>query len=726
MSIEENALEAVVAGEVEVPGDIYVGVNVVRQHIAEFFYRAQNQRLLASGETVLAIFDCIILERDGSRLGGLTLHDYAVLTDQHLITWGRGLNKDIIDRFPWDDIELDRFGRRNPVEGVVKFTYLMKPIGNKRKIALRGRNNEPVGKIEPASDAPRGTALYLDLMPAGEVKVCVEMMHYFTSPNGIPASAAAFKERFRADVSRSRERLSTVSFLFRPFYIDMGNGMLVEAGSIAEQRWMASPGLTERRASGVASPYRNQAVSASPARSAPARVTPARAARPQPKAVQPAVDPGVQLNAPETNDSPDRGPADYSMTGNVSVIGTSGALNSGNRQTDTIRGVSSNNNTMRGNREASNKENTLRETASLNTSPLNLPSKLDSYEGRVSGRSASAGQSRLTTATPVTRSAPVSRPTAGPRLVREASPPMPPARAAAPPPPARSSDPVQRQMREGGGAYGEMPPATYVSPPTLPIPKMQANIEENVFQEQADAQARALGRPLVVPIALAIPRGLLNIYSVSRLARGLWIDPRNLGRNISDLSQTVGAIGEVVDVVTNDEGARDVALRRFKVAANTTLGDNIIFHYTVWPFIKPIIDALNLPSRGGAISPATRRVEVRKLDDDMMELEDDTLSKEVVGDKTLTDMGPVVAQDRPPVPPPPPTTVIPPTAPTNRVGINQNKRIEVKETTPPVEKVEVESDQRLNSSGKSSSDPTAGMGKPGDEPPPPKSKLGDI
>src|ERR1700694_2203628 len=104
MSIEDKALEAVVAGEVSVPVDIYVGQNTEPQHIAEFFYRAQTQNLLGKDETPLAIFDCIILDREGRRLGGLTLHDYAVITDQHLITWGRGLNKDIIDRFPLADI----------------------------------------------------------------------------------------------------------------------------------------------------------------------------------------------------------------------------------------------------------------------------------------------------------------------------------------------------------------------------------------------------------------------------------------------------------------------------------------------------------------------------------------------------------------------------------------------------------------------------------------------
>ncbi|HEX2909729.1 MAG TPA: hypothetical protein VH186_02905 [Chloroflexia bacterium] len=675
MSIEESAVEAAVSGKIDVPVDIYVGINVVRQHVAEFFYRAKSQGILGSDETALAIFDCVILDREGRRLGGLTLHDYAVITDQHLITWGRGRNKDIVDRFPWEDLNLDKMGRRNAFEGVIKFNYLLKPVGNKRKISLKGHD----ARVETTVQAPaknRGTSLYLDLMPAGEVKVCAEMMQFFISAvNGEP-TAGIFKEHFRADITRSQERLSNISIFLRPFYLDMGNGMLVEAGEMAEPR------------AGKAGPVGGSAVREE-----------IRHARPEPRPARPAPPPPPA--APEP--APTSTAGDYSMSGNVPVIGANQILNTGNRPTDTIRGVSRNNDTMRGAGSGGSKENSLYETASLNTNPYNGPSKLDSYEGRVTGRAPSGGQSRLTqvaTPAPVARIAPPVEKAPAPRPVRENIPP------------------AARITTTRIGASGSvMPPATHVTPPALPIQNKTRLTLSRVRQEVAEIQDSSEERPLVMPIGIALVKGSLNIYSISRLTRGLWIDPRNITRNITDLSQTIGALGDIADVVTTDEGARNVALRRLRISANTSLGNNIIFHYTVWPFIKPIIDALSLPATWDKDSQVTRRISVRKLDDETIELTDETPAREVTGDSGLVDLGPAAGKDTATV-----TTAKPVQVHVAEPPVATAKHITVKE------ELAEDSGPSLNVSGKGNSDPTAGLDQAPEknEPTAPKSKLDDL
>ncbi len=718
MSIEDKALEAVVAGEVSIPVDIYVGQNTEPQHIAEFFYRSHTQNLLGQDETPLAIFDCIILDREGRRLGGLTLHDYAVLTDQHLITWGRGLNKDIIDRFPLADIELDRFGRRNPLEGVIKFYYLMKPVGVKRKISLRSHGTT-AGEVAATEPKPAGTAIYLDLMPAGEVQVCVEMLYFFLKANSGQPNADSFKEHFRPDITRSQARLGRVDFWMRPFYIDMGNGMLVEAGTLADPTGTipaASPGNTPRQ-----SPYRNEAPAARA--QAPERPVPVpaavRAPRPvaaQPRAVQPAAVVGQRITAPETVKSG----TNYAVSGDVPIIESGGALNTGNRQTDTMRGTSRNNDTMRGSSGGGGRETPLVSTVSLNNSPYSGPSKLDSYEGRATGRVST--QSRLSGAG-VRGSQPVARTRAS--TVSESVERMPPARPASVPRPGGAA----RENIPGSGAasVARMPRPTYVSPPRLPLNKTR-NVSNDVLNEMAEQEAKALGRPLVVPIGLAFARGALNAYSISRLARGLWIDPRNFGRNVADLSQTLGVIGDVAELLTTDDEVRNTALRRLKIQANTTLGDNIIFHYTVWPFIKPVIDALNLPGRGGRrIGPARRRVSVRQIEDEMLEKAGTTGTDAA---PNLADMGPMAGQDQAPVQSasrvslrqPPAAERVPiinvPTLPTppTPVEVKEISQAESNPVEPP-----------LNTSGKGPVDPTAGqnLDDAGGTQPGGKSKLDD-
>jgi hypothetical protein len=740
MSVEENAVEAAVAGQVTLPHDLYVGINVVREHMVEFFHRAQSKRLMSSSETALAIFDCIILERDGSRMGGLTLHDYAILTDRSLITWGRGINKDIVDAFPWQDIEIERFGRRNPLEGVVKFTYLMKPTGAKRKISIRTKEGTSVnGDVETVTPT-NGTALYLDLMPAGDVPVCVEMMHYFI--RGGETSVEGFKEKFKNDIAHSIQRASRASFLERPFFVDLGNGMLVEAGTYADARAARESRTVERKVNPPApsSPYRLSGGGNPGSRSMSGGATrpqmvsrpaaPARAAVPPARGSAPLA---RRINAPEATPGGTSGMS-YTMTGDVPTVDSGGALNSGNRNTDTMSGRSSNNDTMRGGGGGGGGAGARRETVSLNTQPYTGPSKLDGGgSGRMTRRTVEEEQQR-------------SADTGGTGAYKPGQPTPPPAPAPTTAAARGETDPdsyARVMMNEGSEV---MPPATYISPPELPLPKvnMGYGADENVLDESADKVARELGRPLAVPIALAVPGFLLNPYSISRIARGLWIDPRNLGRNATDLSRTIDALADITEVVTTDPMLRGEAVRRIRANANTAFGNNIIFHYTIWPFLKPLVDLVDSPMRG---RPFRRKVAVRNVDDEIAENE--TMLRRR-GSAPMADMGNIPAAD-PASPPVSGVRVKVSDEPGVRVTVreepvpnvvqgvaqaaagaanaveNAGKAVAntVDEVVPPTSG----SSEQLNTSGKSPKDPTAGANldaPPSADPNAPKSKLGDM
>jgi hypothetical protein len=79
----------------------YIGKNVERKHIEEFFrYHREPD------EVVIALFDGIIFDGDGKRVGGLTLHDYVILTDRHFVLWARGLQSDVLDRLDYRGVNL--------------------------------------------------------------------------------------------------------------------------------------------------------------------------------------------------------------------------------------------------------------------------------------------------------------------------------------------------------------------------------------------------------------------------------------------------------------------------------------------------------------------------------------------------------------------------------------------------------------------------------------------
>ena len=572
----------------KVPNDIYIGTNVVHRHIFEFFDLATNQLLLGEGEQVLAVFDCVILDETGRRLGGLTLHDYVVLTDKNLITWGRGRSKDVIDKFGWPNIALDRFGRRTPIEGVIKVLYKSRPTGNGRKRRISVRPNRetsvsnPDDKIRPAT-LTGGVSLYLDLMPAGDVRPCVEMMRYLMGVSAGAPSGEGFHDHFRPNILESQHRVAQVALLFQPFYVDAGNGVLIERDAEEERVYRSVPrhitAQAERiRPASPINPYQNGRRANQRGVSSPYRGS----------------------NQARANRMPMRNPDVVVSMDVADAPSSSNSLNRGNRRTTTgaPRKMVS---------ELAMSSNTV----SLNNQGFGGQSKLEAYDRRVTG----GGGSRL-------ERVPAARPE--PALRAASLPPAP-----RPDPVARPVPPLPSQSRErirpANDAGGTARRSGSFNPPVV----------ERLVSEQAN-----FNRPLSMPIGLAIPKLAFNVYNVSRLARGLWIQPQNLGRNVGDLSETLGVVGDVIGLLATDAETRRMAINRLKYAVDRgPLARNLILHYTIWPFIKPIIDWVALPG-SYADAQVYNRVTVRggNIDEAM---------NEMVGDPDLPDMGVVSGSDKP-------------------------------------------------------------------------------
>lgn len=574
---------------VQIPLDLYVGENVVRKHVAEFYYR----NLLAAGEEILAVFDCVILEQSGRRLGGLTLHDYAILTSQHLITWGRGRNRDVVDKFSWSSVVLDKFGKRNPLEGVVKFIYKIKPVGNKRKIAIGKKNGNGNGHDEEAEIPPAqpntkdgAVALYLDLMPSGDVKTCAAMIKHLNGESG-DGSTDGFRNKFRYEIEQSTQRLTTIPELLSPFYIRQANGVYVEADAGEEEVFLKSvpehyivrgtpPSPYQLKSSPYQGTdrvtYRNSVPYQGSARVSYTKPS----ARPAPT---PRSAPVARAAAPPPTLAGD----------NVSINAGSGRLNRMTRQYGT-NATSNRSNTSTAPRARMDdvtaqasprgmKENFLGETVTLSTSPINVPSKLEAYEKR--------GGKGLSVDIPVT----------------VAAAPVPKVRAVE-----SSSDAKIERVAPAQRPAVSRPAA--IPRPTA-IPRAERETGAGRAMDEFPANVQGGQRALAEPIILTLSKEAFNIYSISRVARGLWFTPQNVSRSVSDISETIGALIEIAGVLAEDSEVRMAAFYRLRKAVaqeGGILNSNVVFHYTIWPFVKPILDWIGT---SGEPPVVRNRVQVR-------------------------------------------------------------------------------------------------------------------
>lgn len=171
----------------------YLGSNVNPASVDEIRFRG----LLNEDETLLALFDGVLLDQNGRRVGGLALSDFVILTDQRLITWARGFFNDTVDGFEWKDVDIAEAGTWDPFHGRVGLAFRLAPVAPRaRRIALKGTE-----MVDPGSD---GQVLIntLDFMPAEDVAPLARMVEWIGDQvvTGVQGEALlnAFAEQFPA------------------------------------------------------------------------------------------------------------------------------------------------------------------------------------------------------------------------------------------------------------------------------------------------------------------------------------------------------------------------------------------------------------------------------------------------------------------------------------------------------------------------------------------------
>jgi len=79
---------------------LYLSHTAVPSHLTEL----DGLGLLEPGEQVLAAFDGVLLDGEGRRIGGPTLHDYCLLTNMRVLLWARDYGRHLCYAFPLADL----------------------------------------------------------------------------------------------------------------------------------------------------------------------------------------------------------------------------------------------------------------------------------------------------------------------------------------------------------------------------------------------------------------------------------------------------------------------------------------------------------------------------------------------------------------------------------------------------------------------------------------------
>ncbi len=147
----------------------YLGTNISLTSVDEIEYRG----LLKEGETLLAVFDGVLLDDRRQRVGGFSLSDFVILTDQRLITWARGFFNDIVDGFPWKDVDVVEADAWDPFHGKVCIAFRPpQASARSRRIILKG------GQQGADTSDDRAFTNTLDYMPAEDTPILARMIEW--------------------------------------------------------------------------------------------------------------------------------------------------------------------------------------------------------------------------------------------------------------------------------------------------------------------------------------------------------------------------------------------------------------------------------------------------------------------------------------------------------------------------------------------------------------------
>jgi hypothetical protein len=166
----------------------FVGTNSQSRHVEEAYYR----HIIAEDETLLGIFDGVFLEENGTRIGGIAVNDFLIITDKKVILWARDQFKDVVDAFPLTHVAPGESVTKDSLFGSLKL-YLIMPNVPEEDVS----NHDPVTVV-------------FDLIPLADLNLVVGMLDVLTSLNREMCAAQASKE----------ERAKATQIIFQQTFVN--------------------------------------------------------------------------------------------------------------------------------------------------------------------------------------------------------------------------------------------------------------------------------------------------------------------------------------------------------------------------------------------------------------------------------------------------------------------------------------------------------------------------
>lgn len=155
----------------------FVGTNTTPHHVEE----ALHQGIIGADERLLGIFDGIFFDDSNSRVGGLALNDFLVITDRRLITWARDQFKDFVDYFPLSHVFV---------------------VGQKDKDSLHGTLSLAMALPDVLDNQvahAQKLALTFDFMPILDLKLAYDLIEVMSNLNrDMLVGGAGEADRIRA------------------------------------------------------------------------------------------------------------------------------------------------------------------------------------------------------------------------------------------------------------------------------------------------------------------------------------------------------------------------------------------------------------------------------------------------------------------------------------------------------------------------------------------------
>lgn len=172
---------------------LYHSHTVIPAHLTEL----EGLGFLEPAEQVLVAFDGILLDGDGQRLSGPTLHDYCLITDQRVVLWARDYARHLCYAFPLSELALIdgtgldpihgqlRLGFAVPGEETQQFSLTLMPVVNlPAALTLLRAAAEAAQALALAGAAPR---------EAAEEIVATLSAQIYGHVDGLPAGAQPYR-----------------------------------------------------------------------------------------------------------------------------------------------------------------------------------------------------------------------------------------------------------------------------------------------------------------------------------------------------------------------------------------------------------------------------------------------------------------------------------------------------------------------------------------------------